>query len=471
MNCLIDDRMKHELAGFAPPFAKPTRDMTEAEIRRAIARKRDGEELPGDVWQAIVRGYLAGVVDEAQLAALLMASVIRGLGAEETSALTAAFVDSGETLEAPDPRTVDKHSSGGVGDTASLIVVPMVAACGVPVAKLSGRALGHTGGTLDKLEAIEGLRTDLEPEQFFACVREAGCAIAAQSARLVPADKRIYALRDRTSTVPSSGLIAASIVSKKIAGGAHAIVFDVKCGSGAFMHEVAAATRLAEVLVALGSAFGRRCAALVTDMNEPLGPAIGTGLEAIEARDFLRGVRRDPRLAEVCEALAIVMLGVAGYEGEARSAIRTALADGRAYATFEAMLAAQGARPGALERLEPHSQRAHVRACGAGFVSAIDPVALGETARDLVARSGHGAGIVVAARTGDAVRAGDTLAVIYGEGEPPAAIAAAFTLGEAPPLARPLVYCEIGAASGTLSATATGTLPAAGAPRSMLERK
>ena len=237
------------------------------------------------------------------------------MGEAETAALTEAFVRSGERLEAPDPRTVDKHSSGGVADTASLIVVPMVAACGIPVAKLSGRALGHTGGTLDKLEAIDGVRTDLDPERFFACVAEAGCAIAAQSGRLVPADKRIYALRDRTGTVPAAGLIAASIVSKKIAGGAHAFAFDVKAGCGAFLHEPDEARELAELLVRLAQSFGRRSIAFVTDMNEPLGPAIGTGLEAIEARDFLRGTRRDPRLAEVCDALGVAMLEVAGAGG------------------------------------------------------------------------------------------------------------------------------------------------------------
>ena len=245
-------------------------------MRRAIAHKRDGAELAAETWHAIVRAYLDGEVDDAQLAALLMACVLRGLGATETHALTAAFVASGETLEAPDPRTVDKHSSGGVGDTATLIVVPLVAACGIPVAKLSGRALGHTGGTLDKLEAIEGVRTDLDPEHFFACVRTAGCAIAAQSERLVPADKRVYALRDRTATVPSRGLIAASIVSKKIAGGAHAIVYDVKAGRGAFAQDVAQARALAETLVTLTHAFGRHCAALVTNRS---GPPSGPGLK------------------------------------------------------------------------------------------------------------------------------------------------------------------------------------------------
>jgi len=433
-------------------------------MRRAIAQKRDGAALPPALWESIVRGYLAGAVDDAQMAALLMACVLRGLDAGETYALTAAFVASGETLEAPDPRTVDKHSSGGVGDTASLIVVPLVAACGVPVAKLSGRALGHTGGTLDKLESIEGVRTDLDPERFFACVREAGCAIGAQSARLVPADKRVYALRDRTATVPSQGLIAASIVSKKVAGGARAIVYDVKAGSGAFVREAPEATRLAESLVALSRAFGRRCAALVTDMNEPLGPSIGTGLEAIEARDFLNGTKRDSRLGEVCEALGAAMLAVSGYEGEPRTALRGALESGRAYETFEKMLGAQGARAGALERLRAHPAEFIVRATRGGFVTALDPVALGEAARDLIAASGAGAGIVVAVRTGDSVRAGDALASVCGDATAIRDLAGAFTLEDEPPAPRPLVYFEIGCASG-------GASGADGTPRSTLESK
>ena len=438
--------------------------MNEAEMRRAIAHKRDGAELAAQTWHAIVRAYLDGDVDDAQLAALLMACVLRGLDAAETHALTTAFVASGETLEAPDPRTVDKHSSGGVGDTATLIVVPLVAACGIPVAKLSGRALGHTGGTLDKLEAIEGVRTDLEPERFFECVRTAGCAIAAQSERLVPADKRVYALRDRTATVPSRGVIAASIVSKKVAGGAHAIVYDVKAGRGAFVRDVAEARELAEALVALTVAFGRRGAALVTDMNEPLGPAIGTGLEAIEARDFLRGTHRSLRLGAVCEELGSAMLAVAGVRGDLRVALDAALESGRGYETFERMLAAQGAAPGALERLQPHPQRTMLPAPHEGFVVAVDAVALGEAARELIARSGSGAGITVAARIGDAVRAGDPLAFAYGDADLAHGLEQAFVLGDAPPPERPVVYDEIGSRSGDGTETS-------GTPRSTLETK
>jgi pyrimidine-nucleoside phosphorylase len=440
-------------------------------MRRAIAHKRDGAVLDAATYAAVVRGALAGEIDDAQCAAFLMACVLRGMEFEETFALTAAFVESGETLEAPDPRTVDKHSSGGVADTASLIVVPLVAACGVPVAKLSGRALGHTGGTLDKLEAIAGVRTDLAPARFFEIVGEAGCAVAAQSARLVPADKKFYALRDRTATVPSPGLIAASIVSKKIAGGARAIVYDVKVGRGAFLQSVAAGRDLAGTLVRLTEAFGRRSRALVTDMDEPLGPAIGTGLEAIEAREFLSGRRCDPRLAAVCEALGVALLEVAGFAGEPRVALAAALANGRAAATFEAMLAAQGARPEALANLRPAVESEPARAAQGGAVAAIDPVVLGELARDLVEASGGGAGIVLAARVGDLVPAGGPLARIFG-GDPRAAEVAgrAFELASEAPAARPLVYGESDAVREASSSGATASC-AGSAPRSRLETK
>jgi pyrimidine-nucleoside phosphorylase len=430
-------------------------------MRRTIARKRDGEALAAHAWHEVVAAFLAGRIDDAQMSALLMACVLRGMTLEETFALTEAFVRSGETLVAPDPRTVDKHSSGGVADTASLVVVPLVAACGVPVAKLSGGALGHTGGTLDKLEAIEGVRTDLGPERFFAIVREVGCAIAAASSRLAPADKRIYALRDRTATVPSLGLIGASIVSKKIAGGAHAIVYDVKVGRGAFLHEVAAARELAEYLVALTERFGRRAVALVTDMDEPLGRAIGTGLEAIEARDFLRGTSRDPRLGAVVRALGSALLAVAGV------ALRDALESGAAYERFDAMLAAQGAVPGALERLAPHAARAEARAHADGFVRRIDAVALGELARELTKHAGSGAGLIVRARTGCAVQRGDTLVTVFGDAAAAARASEAFEIGSVAPPSRPLVYCEIGSRD---AAPAAGSA-AVTAPRSMLESR
>jgi len=429
--------------------------MDAAAITRAIGRKRDGLSLV-EVWPEVVREYLSGSLDEGHMGALLMACMLRGLEPEETRALTEAYVASGETMSHSDPRTVDKHSTGGVGDTASLIVVPWVAACGIPVAKLSGRALGHTGGTLDKLESVTGVRTELSPEEFAACVAAAGCAIAAQSARLVPADRRTYALRDRTGTVAEPGLIAASIVSKKIAGGAHGIAYDVKTGAGALMRERVAAQRLAESLVALTAGFGRRSIALVTDMHEPLGPAIGTGLEMAEARDFLRGTRRDARLELVSRVLAARMLRLSGFEGDVEQTLQTALDRGHAFERFERMLATLGAEPGALDALSPHAERGELRARRSGFVASLDPVALGVLARDLVARHGARAGVTLTVRSGDELRAGDILGFVYGDAGASARATRAFEIGDEPAPARALVYDEIEAGFGRSAAAASG---------------
>jgi pyrimidine-nucleoside phosphorylase len=441
--------------------------MDAAAITRAIGRKRDGLSL-AEIWPELIREYVAGTLDEGHMGALLMACMLRGLEPEETQAMTEAYVASGETLSHSDPRTVDKHSTGGVGDTASLIVVPWVAACGIPVAKLSGRALGHTGGTLDKLESVAGIRTELSPEEFAACVAAAGCAIAAQSSRLVPADRQTYALRDRTATVAEPGLIAASIVSKKIAGGAYGIAYDVKTGSGALMRERDAARKLAESLVALTARFGRRAIALVTDMHEPLGPAIGTGLEMAEAREFLRGTRRDARLESVSRTLALRMLRLAGFEGNAELALRDALEGGAAYERFERMLAALGARSGALAELAPHSEHGVVRADRSGYLAAVDPPALGLLARELIAQRGARAGIVVEIRTGSEVRAGETLAIVYGDADAVRRAAGAFELASEPPARRELVYEEIEAGFGERSTAAAGP---GGAGRSTLDTK
>jgi pyrimidine-nucleoside phosphorylase len=410
-------------------------------LRRALAAKRDGAELDAGVWRRIVEGYVAGEIDDAPVAALAMACTIRGMGDGEIAALTDAMVRSGEVLSFGAGRTVvDKHSSGGVGDTVSLVVVPLVAACGVPVAKLSGRALGHTGGTLDKLEAIPGVRTDLDGAAFVKQVERIGCAIAAQSQRLVPADLKLYALRDRTATVPSIGLIAASIVSKKIAGGAGAMVFDVKAGSGAFMRTVAEATVLARTLVRLASSFGRRASALVSDMEEPLGAAVGSGIEAVEARDFLRGDTRDPRLSEAVFAVAHEMLRVGGIApAEIESRALDALQSGAAYERLALLIEAQGGSRAALDGIAPHPQRSSAVAAGDGVVTRIDAAAVGELARELTTADGPFAGIRIVARVGTPVRAGDVLAECAGTAVDPAAVARAFTLGAQAPPARKLV--------------------------------
>ena len=415
--------------------------LTPSEMRRHIAAKRDGHALDAAAWDAIIKGFGAGTVDAAQMAALSMACVWRGMDRAEIVALTAAMAGSGERLLFPaGVHCVDKHSTGGVADTVSLIIVPIIAACGIRVAKLSGRALGHTGGTLDKLEAIPGLRTQLEPAEFSAIVTRVGCAVAAQSARFAPADRALYALRDHTATVPSAGLIVASIVSKKIAGGADAFVFDVKTGRGAFMHDIEAARGLARALVDVATALGKPASALITEMDEPLGPAIGSGIETIEARDFLRGTRRNARLLEVALALGDELLAIGGYVGERRGALLAVLESGAAYEKFCEMIRAQGGDVAALERMLPHPHRADVQADRTGFISAIDAVALGELARDCVQASGCLAGLISSVRVGERVHAGAPLASIYGGADVGAAVARAFTISEGLPAQRPLVH-------------------------------
>jgi len=414
------------------------------QMRRAIERKRDGEPLDAATWAEIIAAYASGRIDDAQMAALAMAVVIRGIDDDEILALTRAMIESGDTIVFPPsarPR-VDKHSSGGVGDAVSLIVVPLVAACGVSVAKLSGRALGHTGGTLDKLEAIAGVRTDLSAAAFIAQVDRIGCAIAAQSVRLVPADKKLYSLRDRTGTIPSIGLIAASIVSKKIAGGAEAIVYDVKTGRGAFMRSNADARTLAEKLVALSVHFGRRASALVTDMDEPLAEYVGSGLEVVEARAYLRGTYRSPRLHALVHAVAGEMLRTCGV-AEPAAAIDAALCDGSAAEKFVALIEAQGGSRAALDALVPGSGTP-MRATAAGFVTDIDAVAVGELARDLTNAGGALAGLRMRVRVGDRVAAGDTVVELFGGG--PFERERAVTLVRVGPdqvPARPLVFATV----------------------------
>lgn len=411
-------------------------------MRRAIERKRDGGTLEHSEWEAIVAAYMDGTVDEAQMAALAMACVWRGLTTPEAASLTRAMVASGQVLEYP-PNTivVDKHSSGGVSDIVSLVAVPLVAACGTRVAKLSGRALGHTGGTIDKLETIPGLNVALSMEAFTAQVLRVGCAIAAQTEAFVPADKRLYRLRDRTGTVPSVGLIAASIVSKKVAGGAHAFVFDVKCGSAAFMLDSRDGIELAQALVDTSREFGRRARAIVSDMNEPLGRSIGTGIEVIEARDFLRGNVHDARIREQCLHIASAMLELAGVEEPHAAAVR-ALESGSAYEKLVEMIEAQGSTRKALEGLALPQRMEPLRADRDGFVQRIDGVALGNAGREWSQKTPTG-GIRVGVRTGDQVSKGDALAECYGDHANPVQIRHAIELGDTAPPSRPLVYATI----------------------------
>ncbi len=390
-------------------------------MRRAIERKREGEALSGGDWEAIVAGFMAGSVDDAQMAALCMACLWRGMTFEEAYALTRAMVDSGETIAFDSSATVvDKHSSGGVSDIVSLVAVPLAAACGVRVAKLSGRALGHTGGTIDKLETIPGFNVNLSIDAFKRQVERVGCAIAAQSETLVPADKRIYRLRDHTGTVPVMGLMAASIVSKKIAGGAQAFVFDVKTGRGGFMQDARAARELAGWLVEIARRFGRRATAFVTNMDEPLGHSIGTGIEVIEARNFLSCHPEPLEGQEPLEGrertlvLRIVeaMLEAAGIEGGA-GRVRAALQSGAGYEKLVEMVEAQGSSRAALESLHADANPNVVASPHAGWVRAMDIVRLGNVGRRLAEHDPVG-GLRVAARIGDRVERGAPLAYVHG---------------------------------------------------------
>jgi pyrimidine-nucleoside phosphorylase len=345
-------------------------------------------------------------------------------------------------LEYPkDVVVVDKHSSGGVSDVISMIGVPIVAAAGGRVAKLSGRALGHTGGTIDKLETIPGLNVSLSMDAFVRQVERIGCAIAAQTDAFVPADKRLYRLRDRTGTVPSMGLIAASIVSKKVAGGAHAFVFDVKCGSAAFMHDPTTAVELAAALVAISKEFGKKAHAIVSDMNEPLGQSIGTGIEVIEAREFLAGRHDVPRVRELCLQICETMLELSGIEQPALAASR-ALDSGAAYEKFVELIEAQNGTRAGFEAMKLSTHHEALVADHAGFVSDIDAVALGNIARDLTAHDQFG-GIKCNVRVGDRLEKGDLIADIYGPHGHTKKIKQAFAIADAAPEKRPLVYATV----------------------------
>lgn len=380
-----------------------------------IGRKRDGEELRGEEIDFLVSGYVRGEVADYQMAAWLMAVCIRGMTRAETLALTRVMIASGEVLDlsAIAGIKVDKHSTGGVGDKVTLVAGPLAAACGVKVPKLSGRALAHTGGTLDKLESVPGLTVDLDPERFIAQVRDIGLAVAAQSPRMVPADKLLYALRDVTATVPSVPLIASSVMSKKIAAGADAIVLDVKFGRGAFMPDVSSAEELAEEMVQLGEGAGRRTVALVTAMDNPLGCSVGNALEVQEALDVLEG-KGDEELIEVCVRVAAEMCELAGVKADPARVLRS----GAAREKFERMLTAQG---GHLERGLPVApEQVAVTAERDGHVESIDALEVGMSSVELGAgrmrkeeRVDPAAGLVIAAPVGAEVKEGDPLVVAH----------------------------------------------------------
>jgi pyrimidine-nucleoside phosphorylase len=392
-----------------------------------IQRKRDGGELDHEELSELVLGFTRGEIPDYQLAAFCMAVYFRGLSPRETYALTDAMVRSGETidLQAELGRLVaDKHSTGGVGDKASLVVAPLVAACGIPFGKMSGRGLGHTGGTLDKLESIPGFRVELSRDEFVRQVDEIGLAVIGQTAELVPADKQLYALRDVTATVENVSLIAASIMSKKIAAGANAIVLDVKVGDGAFMKTIDDARALAEAMLELGRRADRKVVCELTDMDQPLGQAVGNALEIREAMATLRGQGpADLTELAIASAVHLVTLCDGSDEAEARSRVDGVLRDGSALAAYERWIRAQGGDPS--EDVLP--QGAVIRTVAAergGFVARLGALAIGVAAMRLGAgritkddRIDHAVGIVCLKKRGDAVEAGDILAEIHAQNE------------------------------------------------------
>ncbi|WP_258358738.1 pyrimidine-nucleoside phosphorylase [Moorella sulfitireducens (nom. illeg.)] len=392
-----------------------------------IRRKRDGEALEPAEIELLIRDYTTGAIPDYQMAAFLMAVYFRGMTREETAALTRAMVASGEQMDwsAVPGVKVDKHSTGGVADTTTLVLAPLVAAAGVPVVKMAGRGLGHTGGTIDKLESIPGFRVQLSREEMVRQVKEIGLAITAQTGELAPADGKLYALRDVTATVESIPLIAGSVMSKKIAAGADAIVLDVKVGSGAFMPDLASARELAQVMVALGQEIGRRTVAVITNMDEPLGMMVGNALEVKEAIAVLRG-GGPQELREICLTLGSQMLllaGAAGSDGEARRRLEGLMDGGGALAKFRQFIGAQGGDPEVTDRpelLPAAREQITVTSPAGGYISAVQARLVGEAAMLLGAGRvtkesviDPAAGIELKKRRGDYVNAGEPLAVFH----------------------------------------------------------
>jgi pyrimidine-nucleoside phosphorylase len=425
-----------------------------------IRRKRDGEELASEEISELVLAYARGDVPDYQMAAFCMAVYFRGLNGRETFALTDAMIRSGETIDlgaAIGRKVVDKHSTGGVGDKTSLAVGPIVAACGVPFGKMSGRGLGHTGGTLDKLESIPGFRVELTTEEFLDQVRDVGLAIIGQSANLVPADKLLYGLRDVTATVDNVSLIAASIMSKKIAAGADAIVLDVKVGDGAFMKTIEDARELAESMLELGRHAGREVACVLTDMDQPLGQAVGNALEIRETIATLRGDGppdfTELVLAASAHLLAFSDLGVDEQAG--RELASGAVQDGSALAMYERWISAQGGDP-AEDALPAAPVIREVTAPTGGYVTAIGAVDVGMAALRLGAGRltkdqgiDHAVGVRCLKKRGDRVESGEPIAEVHARDEASAGQAAgevhaAYAFGDSAPAATPIVLETLG---------------------------
>ena len=428
-----------------------------------IAKKRDGGELSREEIAFFIHGYVKGEIPDYQVSALAMAIYLRGMTPQETAWLTMEMEHSGDTvdLSAVEGVKADKHSTGGVGDKTTLVLAPIAASLGVRMAKMSGRGLGHTGGTIDKLESIPGLRTDLSRDEFLGIVRDIGLCIAAQSGNLVPADKKLYALRDVTATVESMPLIASSIMSKKLAAGADCILLDVKTGSGAFMKTLEDSCVLAKAMVDIASHAGKWAAALITEMDRPLGSAVGNALEVMEACETLQG-RGPEDLTELCLELAagiLVMAGKAESLEQARSLAQGQIANGQAFEKFRQMVQAQGGDVSALtdyDALLAPVVRYEVRARQEGFLQSLNTeqcgiasVALGAGREKKEDAIDYSAGILLKKKPGDFVHAGDILAEFHAASETLCRDAEeifqnALQYGEQAPQLRPLILDRIG---------------------------
>ncbi len=431
-------------------------------MRDVILKKKEGGALSPEEIRAFARGAADGSVPDYQLAALLMAICWRGMTPEETACLTMEMMHSGSVvdLSAIDGVCVDKHSTGGVGDTTTLVLVPLAAACGAKVAKLSGRGLGHTGGTLDKLESIPGCSVNVSIEDFIRQVQDIGCAVIGQTQDLCPADKALYALRDVTGTVGSIPLIASSIVSKKLASGAGAIVLDVKTGSGALMQTVEESIELAKAMVEIGAQAGKPILALVTGMDQPLGTHVGNALEVKEAIDILAGRAKGDLLTVSLELGSRMLIagGIAKDVEDGKARMRKALESGAGLAKLKEMITAQGGDGRVCDDVDylPHAAyRISVPALSSGYVARMDTTAIGYCAQALGAGRQKktdvidpAVGLVMDVRLGDVVQAGDSLATLYLNkpelaGEAIARMQQAITIAQEKPELPPLIYAAV----------------------------
>lgn len=426
-----------------------------------IAKKRNGETLNEEEIRFMIDGYVKGEIPDYQMSAMLMAIYLNGMSDKETAVLTNQVAHSGDMVDLSPIQgiKVDKHSTGGVGDKTTLVVAPIVAACGVKVAKMSGRGLGHTGGTVDKMESIPGMRTTLTEEEFFQVVNATGLSVIGQSGNLAPADKKLYALRDVTATVESIPLIAASIMSKKLAAGSDCILLDVKTGSGAFMKTLEDSITLAEKMVAIGEHAGKKTMALITNMDIPLGSLIGNSLEVIEAAETLKG-KGPEDLTEVCLQLASGMLYLAGKGSldVCRGLAEKTIADGSALERLVAMVEAQGGDSSVIKNaslFEKAPFKREVIAPKSGYITHMDTERCGIASSMLGAgrvtkesEIDYTAGIALLKKVGQSVVEGEVMAVLYTSKEELFTASleeflSAVTIGDDKPVAEPLIYARI----------------------------